>query len=92
MMDCFRVGASRRLQVELIVVCNDSVVGTSSGDGGRRLRLDQYLPSVVSHLQLVEIERGKIVHEVAFDLATKDVDLGAENVERVAVATRGSGT
>lgn len=69
------------------------MVRSSSGDfadGGSTTVgvLNKHLPPVVGHLQLVQVEGGEIVHKVTLNLTTKNVDLGSEDVQGVAVATR----
>lgn len=51
---------------------------------------NENLPFVVGHLQLVEIECDKIIHEIALHLTSKYVYFRPNNVERMAIATRWS--
>jgi hypothetical protein len=84
------IGAAK--EIHLVSVGDYRVVGSRRrylALVGTRIVTVRYqkLPFVLWHLQLVEIESGQIVHEVALDLSTENVDLGPENVQRVAVAT-----
>lgn len=49
--------------------------------------LNQNLPSVRGLLKRIQVECNQVIEEVAFHLPTEDVDLAAENVQRVAIAT-----
>ena len=76
------------VQVHLVVECHHGVIRSGGGHFGTRFCLEENLPSVRWRLQLVEIERREVVHKETFNLATEDVDLGAEDVERMAVSPR----
>jgi len=58
-------------------------VGRTSIDG----ILNQRLPPIAGLLQGIQIERDKIVEEEALDLTSKDVNLGPNDVQGVAVTT-----
>ena len=81
-----RSEVSADLQVHLIIVGNHRVVRPRGWGSWRRLGRQKYLPAVIGHLQLVQVESRKIIHEVTLDLAAEDEDLGAEDVERMTVA------
>ena len=53
--------------------------------------LDQHLPLIAWLLESVQVKRDQIIEEETFDLAAKDIDLGAENVQGMTIATSGSG-
>lgn len=89
---CHQPRARIYLQVQLIIKSYDGVVGP----GGRQLALrwapavaagNKHLPAVVWHLELIQVEGGKVIHKVALHLATKDVDSRTQNVQGVAVST-----
>jgi hypothetical protein len=52
----------------------------------RWIRRGKHFPAIIGHLQLVQIERRQVIHEVSFDLTAKDENLGPQNVERMAVS------
>lgn len=81
----------RNAQVESVGPGHDRVVGA----GGRRaaLRRDlvfgvwqQDLPAAGRGLQRVEVKGDEVVEEEAFNLATEDVDFGAQDVQCMSVA------
>lgn len=85
-------GAQLDSQIHLVVERNHRVVCPGRGNHGRGFTLREHLPAIIGHLQLVQVERRKIIHEEAFNLAAKDEDLGPQNRERVAVSSGGPGT
>jgi hypothetical protein len=48
--------------------------------------MNEDLPAIIGHLQLVEIESGEVVHVVILNLTTKNEDLGANNIEGMTVS------
>jgi hypothetical protein len=78
------IGAAK--EIHLVSVCDYRVVGSRRRYlalvGARIVAVGyQELPLVLRHLQLVEVESREIVHEVALDLSTEDVDFGPEDVQ-----------
>ena len=53
--------------------------------------LNQHLPLITWLLESVQVKCDQVIEEETFDLAAKDIDLGAENVQGVTIATSGSG-
>lgn len=45
----------------------------------------QELPLIPRILELIQVKSHQIIEKVAFNLSTKDVDLGAENIQSVAI-------
>lgn len=73
--------SSSDLQIHFVVVCYHRMVCSGGRYLGRCFAGLQHFPAIVRHLQLVEVKCGKIVHEVTFHLTTKDIYLGAEDVQ-----------
>lgn len=49
--------------------------------------LNQDLPPITCLLQRIQVERNKIIEEVAFDLASENVELATQNVQGMSVAS-----
>lgn len=74
-------------QVELFVPGHDGVVGAAGGHVGAALDGgDQDLPPGAGVLEGVEVEGDEVVEEDGVALSAEDVQLGAQDVEGVAVA------
>jgi hypothetical protein len=83
------------LQIYFIVVRNHGMICPGWWHFILRLScsvgvVNQDLPAIVSHLKLIQIKRGEVIHEVAFHLTTEYVDLRTDNVEGMTIPTRGS--
>lgn len=74
-------GAADYLQIHLIIIRHHGVIGTRSWSFLGALAINQDLPAIVRHLKLVQVKRGKIIHEVTLNLTTKNEDLRAEDIE-----------
>lgn len=98
LVSCHASFASRLYsQVKPVTPCDHGVISTRGRDLAVRWPavncvLDQNLPSVTRLLQSVQIERNKVVEEVAFDLTTENVELASKNIQGVSVASRGART
>lgn len=49
--------------------------------------VNQKLPFIRRILKLIEIKGDKIVEKVTFDLTTKNVELGAQNINGVTITS-----
>lgn len=83
-------------EVQLVVPGDDRVIRASRRgcDMGANLVVcvwQQNFPAACRGLQRVEVECDEVIKEEALDLATEDVDFGAEDVERVSVAAGRAG-
>jgi hypothetical protein len=79
------------LQIHLVIVCYDRVIRSGWWLFGLQLIsgftiLDKNLPTVIGHLQLVEIKRREVIHKVSFDLTTENVYFRPNDIQGMAVA------
>jgi hypothetical protein len=87
------MGTGRRhLQIQLVVVCDHGMIrsrGWNLRFRGSRIVgvVNKYFPTIVWHLQLIEIKSRQIVHEIAFHLAAEDKNLGPNDIQRMAVSS-----
>ena len=79
-------------QIKSVAPCDHCVVCSCRWDLAMRWSavncvLNQYLPPITRLLQRIQIECDEIVEKVAFDLASEDVKLAAQNVQGMSVAS-----
>ena len=82
------------MQIKAVVPGDDGVISPPERNRFPSYRVvlavrDKHLPPVRRASQLVEIERNEVIEEMAVDLATKDVEFRAQDIQSVAVATCG---
>ena len=63
------------------------MIGSRSRHLRRGIALNENLPLIVGHLQLIQVESGQVIHEEAFYLTAENVDLRPKDIKGMAITS-----